>query len=250
MTTIDRRTRFAGPAEVMDAEQLFGDLAERLQETGALAARGVELLGLPPLTFEVDGTAAHLVVADGALDAARGACRRRAGHRARRHRVLRAVPGRRLDVRAASCPAASRCARRSRRPVRGVGTGAARRDRRAGGVRTRVDRVPRPQRRRSRPAAIVPRRRRARGHRPLPRRGGLPAPRRRVHRGGDGGGVGRARRRDGRGAPRTTARRGGRAPRTAGTRRASSGSTSSHRLSRSCSSRTGSRASARSPTTR
>ena len=67
MTTIDKRTRFVGPVEVMDAEQLFGDLAERLQETGALAARGVEVLDLPPLTFEVDGTTAHLVVADRAL---------------------------------------------------------------------------------------------------------------------------------------------------------------------------------------
>jgi hypothetical protein len=66
-TTIDRRTRFAGPAMIMAAEQLFGDLAERLQDTGPLAARGVELLGLLPLTFEVEGTAAHLVVADGAL---------------------------------------------------------------------------------------------------------------------------------------------------------------------------------------
>ena len=39
-TTIDRRTRFAGPAMVMGAEQLFGDLAERLHDTGPLAARG------------------------------------------------------------------------------------------------------------------------------------------------------------------------------------------------------------------
>ncbi len=66
-TTIDRRTRFAGAAMVMEAAQLFGDLAEQLRDTGPLAARGVELLDLPPLTFEVDGTAAHLVVADGAL---------------------------------------------------------------------------------------------------------------------------------------------------------------------------------------
>ncbi len=51
----------------MDPEQLFGDLAERLQETGGLAARGVQLLDLPALTLEVDGTTAHLVVADGAL---------------------------------------------------------------------------------------------------------------------------------------------------------------------------------------
>jgi hypothetical protein len=67
MTSFDKRTRFAGPVEVMDAAQLFDDLAERLQETGGLAARGVQVLDLPPLTFEVDGTAAHLVVADGAL---------------------------------------------------------------------------------------------------------------------------------------------------------------------------------------
>ncbi len=66
-TSIDRRTRFAGAAMVMDAEHLFADLAERLEDTGPLAARGVELLDLPPLTLEVDGTAAHLVVADGAL---------------------------------------------------------------------------------------------------------------------------------------------------------------------------------------
>ncbi len=67
MTTVDKRTRFAGAVELMGAEQLFGDLAERLDETGELAARGVQVLDLPPLTFEVDGTAAHLVVADGAL---------------------------------------------------------------------------------------------------------------------------------------------------------------------------------------
>ncbi len=66
-TTIDRRTRFAGAATLMEGGQLFGDLAERLRETGPLAARGVELLDLPPLTFEVDGTAAHLMVVDGAL---------------------------------------------------------------------------------------------------------------------------------------------------------------------------------------
>jgi hypothetical protein len=67
MTSIDTRTRFAGAVQVMDADALFGELAERLHDTGRLAARGVEVLGLPPLTFEVDGTAAHLVVADGVL---------------------------------------------------------------------------------------------------------------------------------------------------------------------------------------
>jgi hypothetical protein len=67
MTTIDRRTRFAGPADVMDAGRQFGDLADRLVDTGALAARGVEQLGLPPLTLDVDGTVAHLAVRDGRL---------------------------------------------------------------------------------------------------------------------------------------------------------------------------------------
>jgi hypothetical protein len=67
MTTIDKRTRFAGSVEVMDAEYLFSDLGARLQDTGGLAARGVQLLDLPPLTFEVDGTPAHLIVADRAL---------------------------------------------------------------------------------------------------------------------------------------------------------------------------------------
>jgi Phytanoyl-CoA dioxygenase (PhyH) len=72
MTTVDKRTRFAGAVEVMDAEQLFGDLAQRLQDTGGLAARGVQILDLPPLTFVVDGTAAHLVVADGVLEVREG----------------------------------------------------------------------------------------------------------------------------------------------------------------------------------
>jgi hypothetical protein len=67
MTSVDKRTRYAGSVEVMDPATLFGDLAERLQDTGGLAARGVRVLDLPPLTFEVDGTAAHLVVSDGAL---------------------------------------------------------------------------------------------------------------------------------------------------------------------------------------
>ena len=67
MTTIDRRTRFAGAVEIMDAAHLFADLGERLADNGRLAARGVKLLDLPPLTFEVDGTAAHLAVDDGKL---------------------------------------------------------------------------------------------------------------------------------------------------------------------------------------
>jgi hypothetical protein len=67
MKTIDRRTRLAGGAVVMDAGQLFGDLADRLDETGALAARGAERLGLSSLGLAVEGTVAHLVVDDGRL---------------------------------------------------------------------------------------------------------------------------------------------------------------------------------------
>jgi hypothetical protein len=62
MTTIDWRTRYLGPTQVLDAPQLFADLAERLVDTGALAARGVELLGLPALGFDVEGTTAHLAL--------------------------------------------------------------------------------------------------------------------------------------------------------------------------------------------
>jgi hypothetical protein len=67
MTSVDKRTRNVGPVQVMDAEQLFADLADRLQDTGGLAARGVQVLDLPPLSFEVDGTVAHLIVEHGAL---------------------------------------------------------------------------------------------------------------------------------------------------------------------------------------
>jgi hypothetical protein len=67
MTSVDKRTRFAGPVQAMNAEELFGDLAERLHDTGGLAARGVQLLGLPSLTLDVDGTAAHLAVDAGVL---------------------------------------------------------------------------------------------------------------------------------------------------------------------------------------
>jgi hypothetical protein len=72
VTTIDRRTRFAGSAAVMDAAALFGDLSDRLAVTGALAAAGVGQLGLPPLRLDVDGTAVELVVDDGRLVAREG----------------------------------------------------------------------------------------------------------------------------------------------------------------------------------
>ena len=64
MTTIDMRTRYAGSAVVEEAARLFGDLTDRLAQTGGLGARGVEQLGLPSLGLDVDGTAAHLVVDD------------------------------------------------------------------------------------------------------------------------------------------------------------------------------------------
>jgi hypothetical protein len=67
MTTIDWRTRFAGPADERDAQQLFAELTDRLAETGTLAARGVEQLGLDTLGFDVDGTRAHLAVDGGRL---------------------------------------------------------------------------------------------------------------------------------------------------------------------------------------
>jgi hypothetical protein len=62
MTTIDWRTRPAGPAEAHDGPGLFEGLGERLGDTGRLAARGVARLGLPPLGFDVGGTTAHLAV--------------------------------------------------------------------------------------------------------------------------------------------------------------------------------------------
>ena len=243
-TSIDRRTRFAGAAMVMDAEHLFADLSERLQDNGRLAARGVELLDLPPLTLEVDGTAAHLVVADG-VSSARGRADDGTDPRST-HRVLGAVPGRRLDVRA--------------RHAGRVECGAARADQFVAwepALRAAIDgrAVYEPGRSDSatatattRPAPIFPRQRRPRGHRPVPRRGGLPAPRRGVHRSGDGGGIGGARRAMGPRAPDNGASWWARTE-DGGIRRASSGSTSSRRPCRSCAIRTGSSASARSPTT-
>ena len=68
MTTIDRRTRVRGRgASRWTRNGCSATSPSASHETGRLAARGVEVLDLPPLTFEVDGTAAHLVVADGAL---------------------------------------------------------------------------------------------------------------------------------------------------------------------------------------
>jgi hypothetical protein len=57
----------------MDAGTLFGDLADRLAETGVMGARGVEQLGLPTLGLDVEGTVVHLVVDDGRLVVREGA---------------------------------------------------------------------------------------------------------------------------------------------------------------------------------
>src|SRR5262245_15717032 len=67
MPTIDRRTRYLGDAVALDASWLVDELPTALRDNGALAGRGVEVLGLPPLGFEVDDVTAHLTVADGRL---------------------------------------------------------------------------------------------------------------------------------------------------------------------------------------
>ena len=176
MTTIDRRTRFAGPAEVMDPEQLFGDLADRLADTGVLAGRGVEHLDLPPLGLDVDGTVAHLIVRDGRLVLDDGD----------------ADDGPIVQLDAAACSElfqdvtstfglvmAGRVGTRPREqgPVRRLGTGLAGGDRRATGARARVDRAP------CRNGApldlqrVVPHRRTEGRDRALPGGSGLPASR-------------------------------------------------------------------------
>ena len=67
MATIDRRTRSMGDTVAVSAEWLHNELPGILRETGALGARGVEVLGLSTLGFEVDGVAAHLTVVNGTL---------------------------------------------------------------------------------------------------------------------------------------------------------------------------------------
>lgn len=67
MPTIDRRTRYVGDTVTIGPEWLQDELPAVLRETGALGARGVEVLGLSTLGFDVDGTTAHLRVADGRL---------------------------------------------------------------------------------------------------------------------------------------------------------------------------------------
>jgi len=67
MTSIDKRTRFVGDTVPLDASWLFDELPGILQETGRLAARVVDVLALPTLGFDVDGTTAHFAVEHGAL---------------------------------------------------------------------------------------------------------------------------------------------------------------------------------------
>jgi Phytanoyl-CoA dioxygenase (PhyH) len=67
MPSIDKRTRFVGDEVELDASWLFDDLPAILRDTGALGARGVQVLGLSTLGFDVDGATAHLAVDDGKL---------------------------------------------------------------------------------------------------------------------------------------------------------------------------------------
>lgn len=68
MPTFDRRTRHQGDAVSIAPEWLHDQLPTILGMTGALGGRGVEVLGLSTLGFEVDGTPAHLALADGRLE--------------------------------------------------------------------------------------------------------------------------------------------------------------------------------------
>lgn len=67
MTTIDVRTRFEGEVEARGGGWLLDGLGGHLGETGDLAARGVEVLGLGTLGFQVDDVVAHLAVERGHL---------------------------------------------------------------------------------------------------------------------------------------------------------------------------------------
>ncbi|MDQ1432192.1 MAG: hypothetical protein QOF40_2794 [Actinomycetota bacterium] len=72
MPTIDRRTRSSDDAETLGHEWLREELPARVRDTGVLGARGVELLGLSTLGFEVDGETVHLSVEDGSVVAREG----------------------------------------------------------------------------------------------------------------------------------------------------------------------------------
>jgi len=67
MTSIDKRTRFVGDTAPIDTDWLFDELPSILRDTGALGARGVEVLGLTTFGLDIDGVGAHLAVDNGSL---------------------------------------------------------------------------------------------------------------------------------------------------------------------------------------
>jgi len=67
MTTVDYRTRFKGDTTVIEPEWLFTELPQMLSDTSELAARGVAMLGLSPLSLDVGDATAHLLVDQGGL---------------------------------------------------------------------------------------------------------------------------------------------------------------------------------------
>ena len=201
MITVDTRSRFVDDAVSLDPATFVDEHVPALPDARSVeAGRGAARLGLAPLTLDVDGEpltfrvdGERLVVQRGADDALVVALDRAAfsdlvqdvASTFGLQMTGRAnVEGGSLDGFLEWEPVL-RCLLDGR-PVYEPGT---------------ID-VPRPRRRAARPAPVVLARRRPAGGRALPRRGGLPAPRGRVHRRGDGGGVGRARRRHRRGRAR------------------------------------------------
>src|SRR2546422_10420912 len=67
MTSVDGRSRHLGDTVALGPEWLHAELPAILRDTGELGARGADTLGLSTLGFDVDGTTAHLGVADGRL---------------------------------------------------------------------------------------------------------------------------------------------------------------------------------------
>ena len=195
MITVDTRQRFVNDAVSLDPATFVDEHVPALPEGRSVdAGRGAARLGLAPLTLNVDGEpltfcveGERLVVQRGADDALVVALDRAAFSDLVQD--VASTFGLQMAGRA-------KVERRQPRRVPRVGAGAAVPARRPPGLRAGVDRVPRPGRRATRPAPVLLARRRPVRGRALPRRGGLPAPRGRLHRGGDGGGVGRARRRD------------------------------------------------------
>ncbi len=67
VVTIDRRTGHVGDTTTVEPGWLLDGFPKVLRDTGTLGARGVDTLGLTTLGFDVAGSVAHLVVADGRL---------------------------------------------------------------------------------------------------------------------------------------------------------------------------------------